>query len=123
MNCDFIGRRRLIWWQRVLAACCSLLCISVVTMVQEVQRRKQSRQRAPKLKTRTRIHSPVTVLEYVKSWMRDISNVLPVVKTNKDLAIKECCGQEANQTRPSAKLWTEFSTLQAPMESTQSKMV
>jgi hypothetical protein len=60
----------------MLAACCSLLFISMVTMVQKVQRVKQSRPRAPKLKTRTRIHPPVTVSEYIKSWMRDISNVL-----------------------------------------------
>jgi hypothetical protein len=38
-----------------------------------------------------------------------------VVETNEDLVIKAFCVQETNQTRPSAKLWTEFSTLQAPM--------
>jgi hypothetical protein len=46
-----------------------------------------------------------------------------VGETNKDLVIKAFCGQEAHQTRPSAKLWTEFSTLQAPMDPTQIKMV
>jgi hypothetical protein len=46
-----------------------------------------------------------------------------VVETNEDLVIKAFCGQETNQTRPSAKLWTEFSTLQAPTDPTQSKMV
>ncbi len=46
-----------------------------------------------------------------------------VVETNEDLVIKAFCGQETNQTRPSAKLWTEFSTLQAPMDPTRSEMV
>jgi hypothetical protein len=46
-----------------------------------------------------------------------------VVETNEDLVIKAFCGQEANQMRPSAKLWTEFLTLQAPMDPTQIEMV
>jgi hypothetical protein len=46
-----------------------------------------------------------------------------VVENNEDLVIKAFCGQETNQTRPSAKLWTEFSTLQAPMDPTRSEMV
>ena len=46
-----------------------------------------------------------------------------VGETNKDLVKKAFCGQEANQTRPSAKLWTEFSTLQAPMDPTRIEMV
>jgi hypothetical protein len=46
-----------------------------------------------------------------------------VVENNEDLVIKAFCGQETNQTRPSVKLWTEFSTLQAPMDPTRSEMV
>ena len=34
-----------------------------------------------------------------------------VVETNEDLVVKAFCGQETNQTRLSAKLWMEFSTL------------
>jgi hypothetical protein len=46
-----------------------------------------------------------------------------VVETDKALVIKAFCGQGSNQSRPSAKLWTEFLTLQAPMDPTQTKMV
>ncbi len=46
-----------------------------------------------------------------------------VAETDKNLVIKALCGQETNQTRPSAKLWTEFSTLQAPMDPIRSEMV
>ena len=46
-----------------------------------------------------------------------------VVETSEDLVIEAFCGQETDQTRPSAKLWTEFSTLQAPKDPTRSEMV
>jgi hypothetical protein len=47
--------------------------------------------------------------------MRDISNAMGGNQRRP--------GQEANQTRPSAKLWTEFSTLHAPMYPTRIEMV
>jgi hypothetical protein len=47
-----------------------------------------------------------------------------VARTNKDLVVETFWGQETNQqTRPFAKLWTKFSTFQAPMDSSSSKMV
>ena len=76
MDCEFIGPRTLNWWQRMLAACCSLLCLSMVTRVQKVQRLKQVRPINLKKKERVHAHHPVTVSEYVKSWLLELFNVL-----------------------------------------------
>ena len=75
MDCEFIGPRALNWWQRMLAACCSLLCLSMVTRVQRVQRLKQTRPINPRKNESGRTHPPVTVSEYVKSWMHEIFNM------------------------------------------------
>ncbi|KAI2507482.1 hypothetical protein MHU86_6974 [Fragilaria crotonensis] len=121
MDCKFIGpRTTLNWWQRMLAACRSRLCLGMVTKeVQRVQLLKQPRPRTQKAKARQPNHHPVTVSEYGKSWIRDISNPLWHDPTKTWLSKR----YRVRKPPKRARLQSSGRNLQALLDQIRSKMV
>jgi len=97
----------------MLAACCSILCLSMVTLVQGIQSVKHlSTPHSNGISSRTRTHPPITVSEYVKSWMRDtatllwkMKNWLPNLCSQKQLSKRVRKQSTGRNFRPYNRRW------------------
>ena len=113
MDCVFIGPWILNWWQGRLAAVFSFFYHLMSAIVQKIQVWVTSTSNQF-LKARAWKAHPVTVSEYVKSWMRDTSST-QTQGTNMDL--QPPSDHAPSKACETAKLWAKFQAPQATMGS------
>jgi hypothetical protein len=116
MDRVFIGPWILNWWQRGLASLLSFLYHLMSAIVQKIQVWVTSTSNQF-LKPRAWKAHPVTVSEYVKSWMRDTSSTQTTRLKAPTWIFNRPSGHAPSKACETAKLWAKFQAPQATMES------